>query len=152
MKKLVYHLFLFSMMMSIFGCASAKQYVPLPDQKVEVEDQNKARVYVLRPSLIGSAVPMAVKDGNKLIGDTGGGSFLCWERDVGDGQITGKAENESWVKVYFDKGKRYYILQRMQMGVLIARNKMEILSAEEGKKYMEKCKLPKVVPPKQKAE
>lgn len=127
------------------GCASAKQYVALPDQKVEVENQEMGRIYVLRPSSLGAAISMAVKDDNQLVGDTGAGSFLCWERNPGEAKITGKAENESWVKMYVDKGKRHYVLQRMQMGAFIARNKMEVISEEEGKKYLGKCKPPKVL-------
>jgi hypothetical protein len=132
----------------VSGCATAKQYVPLPNQSVEVENPEMTRIYVLRPSTLGAVIPMAVKDGDQLMGETASASYLCWERPPGDTQITGKAENESWVKNYFDKGKRYYVLQRMQMGAFIERNKLEILTEEEGKKYLKKCHPPKVVAPK----
>ncbi len=144
MKNSIHRFLLFVVLLCLSGCASATQFVALPDQKVDIENKEMARIYVLRPSSVGAAIPMAIKDGNDLIGDTGAESFLCWERNPGEIKITGKAENESWVKMYVDKGKKYYVLQRMQIGAFISRNKLETLSEQDGKKYFVKCKPPKV--------
>ncbi len=130
---------------SICGCASVEQMVPFPDQKVKIENPQMCRIYVMRPAgYFGAAIPMSVKDGDKFIGDTSGASYLCWEREPGDVTISSKSENESWVKLSTVKGQVYYVLQRYEMGFVLARNKLEEVSAEEGLKYLAQCKPPKV--------
>lgn len=66
------------------GCASTQQFVALPNQKLSVENMEMGRIYVLRPEvMLGGAARMKVRDGERLIGDLGTNSFLCWERVPG---------------------------------------------------------------------
>ncbi len=138
---------LFLITLSLIGCASTKQYVPVPNQNVRVEDENKARIYVIRPaSSFGAAIPMAIIDNGLLIGDTGAASYLSWERDPGDVSISGKSENTSKVEFTAKKGDVYYIEQFINMGFAIARNRLELIDEEKGKKLQAACKPPKYVP------
>jgi len=128
----------------LMGCASTTQYVQLPDQSKPIEDPSKARIYVVRPTSFGAAVSMDVRDGDKIIGKTGANGYLCWEREAGQTEVVGKAENTSSLPVTAQEGMVYYIEQRVELGVMRARNRLTLLSEDEGKKKVGKCKPPKV--------
>jgi hypothetical protein len=132
---------LFGMLLVLLpGCASTRQTARIPDLSVPVEDATKARIYVVRPALIGSAVRMKVTDNDELIGKTGPRSYLVWERPPGDAFITSKAEKASSVALKVEAGKAYYILQRIEPGVWYARCLMEEIDEERGKKFIAGCK------------
>ena len=71
MKKNIYFMPLVLLLLLATGCASTKQFVPFPDQMVRIEDPNKARIYVIRPSIVGGAISMEIRDGVMIIGKTG---------------------------------------------------------------------------------
>lgn len=124
------------------GCATTCQSVPIPNQTKMVENPGLARIYVARPTGFGSAVSIRITDNGKYIGNTGPDGYLCWEREPGSAEISGEAENTSTVKLNAKSGEVYYICQHIQMGWWRARNKLEILSEEQGQKYLKKCKPP----------
>lgn len=124
----------------MMACASTKQYVAIPDQSMAV-GADKARIYVLRPVSLGGAVPMKVSDGSTTIGVTGPKGALCWDREPGPADISSHAENVHHLKINAEKGMVYYLLQRVKMGFMIARTKLEQLSKEEGEATLKKCKL-----------
>jgi hypothetical protein len=123
------------------ACASTKQYVAIPDQSMAV-GADKARIYVLRPVSIGGAVPMKVSDGGTAVGVTGPKGALCWDREPGPADIASHAENVHHLNINTEKGMVYYLLQRVKMGFMIARTKLEQLSKEEGEATLKKCNLP----------
>ncbi len=143
-KKLVKLICGLSVLIIISGCASTVQYVPLPDQTKKIEDPNKARIYVARPTSFGSAIPINISDGGKLIGHTGPNGYLCWERDPGKTELKGKAENTSTLTLNMEKGTVYYVQQHINMGFFIARNKLRQMIDDEGEKKVAKCKSPTV--------
>ena len=126
------------------GCASTKQFVPLPDQTKSIEDPSRARIYVVRPTSLGGAISMTVSDGAKKIGSTGPNGYLCWERDPGDTEIRSKAENTAKLPLKCEAGMVYYIGQHVRMGILFARNKLTMLTDAAGKEKVSKCKPPQV--------
>lgn len=128
------------------GCASTTQIVPFPDQMKRVEDPNKARIYVVRPTAFrGGAMSMKVSDGQTLIGKTGPKGYLCWERDPGALEVIGKSENTYRLPFKVEKGMVYYIQQQIQMGTFFTRNKLSQLTEVEGKAMVHNCKPPKPV-------
>ena len=126
------------------GCAKPTQLVPMPDQSVRVEDPEKARIYVIRPSNFGGAISMEVRDNDRTIGFTGPSSYLSWEREPGDVQVIGIAEDTSVQRISAVKGMVYFVLQRLQMGVIKARNELELIGEDEARQYLEKCNPAKV--------
>ena len=126
------------------GCASTKQLVPLPDQTKTVEDSSKARIYVIRPVLIASAISMSVSDGEMKVGSTGPKGYLCWERAPGTTEIRSKSENTAVLPITCKAGEVYYIGQHVRMGILFARNNLSLLTEDEGKAKLSKCKVPLV--------
>lgn len=137
-SKLFVVLFFFA----LAGCASTKQYVAFPDQTKTVDNPEKARVYVLRPEVLGCAISMSVRDQDTLIGRTGGQGYLCWEREPGKTVVTGSAENTSTVELILQKGQAYYIWQEVCMGFVIARNRMQEIPVERARTYLQQCKPP----------
>lgn len=143
MKKSVQLLGLFILLWSISGCASAVQYVPLPDQSKYVEDPNKARIYVLRPSLVGGVWGIPISDGEKPIGISGSFAFLSWERDPGETTIFSGSENKYNLPITVEKGMRYYIeLAIVYGGGALSFN---LIQEDEGKRILnDECKPPQV--------
>ena len=139
------YVMLIALLVGPIGCASTRQYVPIPDQNISIENPDNVRIYVMRPTSFGGGIATTIKDGSEEIGATGPGGYLCWERKPGKTVITGIAENHSNVDLEADKGKAYYIFQHIRIGFFIVRNKMELLSDEEGKTILKKCKAPKKI-------
>ena len=125
------------------GCASNVQFVPIPIGQGRVDDPTKGRVYLIRPSVMGSAASLEVWDGNVHIGNTGSQSYLCWERQTGEATISGKEENTSTVSLWVKTNEVYYIFQHMRMGWVQARNELEVIPAEQATELLKKCKGPK---------
>ena len=88
---------------------------------------------------------MDVADDGKIIGSTGPHGFLCWEREPGDTVISSKAENTSAVKVSAEPGKVNYIFQHIEFGWVSARNRLDLVSEDEGKKVLKECHPPKII-------
>jgi hypothetical protein len=126
------------------GCASTRQMVPLPDQTKLIEDAGKSRIYVVRPSVVGGAISMRVSDGENEIGTTGAKGYLCWEREPGETTIRSHAENEDKLQLNTEAGAIYYIQQQIRVGVMVARNKLKLLSPQQGEDALLKCKPPNV--------
>jgi hypothetical protein len=143
--KIKFLLFLSVIPLLFTGCSSTQQFVRFPDQTKVVEDSSKGRIYVMRPATVGAAISMEVSDDGKIVGSTGPHGFLCWEREPGDAVISSKAENTSAVKVSVQAGKVNYIFQHMAMGLLIARNRLDVVSEDEGKKVLKECHPPTII-------
>jgi len=105
--------------------------------------ENKAIVYILRPTSFGSAIRMNVHCDSTLIGTTNANSYLYLIVDPGNYLIRSKAENKSELPVTVEAGKIYYIEQSVKMGIVYARANLLLVDEEKGKKFMKKCKLAK---------
>ena len=64
---------------------------------------------------------------------------------TGDVVIKSKSENEYTLRLHVEEGKRYYIVQKVEPGILEARTKLEVTGEEEGQKYLSQCTAPKVL-------
>jgi len=145
-RNIVRSIVCIAVLFSMVGCASTQQHVRLPDQSKRVENPEQCRIYILRPAIVGAAIPMSVRNGDKFIGSTGPKSFLCWEREPGKTTISSKAENTSTVDLDAQKGSVYYLVQHIRMGFFIARNKLELVDETKGQEILKKCKPPQVTP------
>jgi len=138
--------FLFAFCLLLTGCASNQQFVRFPDQTKTIEDPSKGRIYVLRPTVVGSAAfSMEVDDAGKIVGNIGPGGFLCWERDPGDTVISSRSENTSVINLNVEAGKANYIFEHMRLGWATPRTELEIVSQDEGKKVLKECHPPTVI-------
>lgn len=137
-------LFIFAIPLLVCGCASNEQYVHYPDQSKIVEDPAKGRIYVIRPKLAGTGVFPQISDDGIGVGSTCPRGFLCWERAPGEAIISGKTDNTSEVTVEVQAGKVNYIIQTINVGWISTDNHLDIVSEQEGKDALIKCKPPEL--------
>jgi len=131
----------------ITGCASSRQFVPLPDQGKRVDDPSKGRIYVMRPaSGFWENGTMNISEDGKFIGRTGPRGFICWERRPGATIVTGKAEGISQAPLTIEPGGVYFIFEHVRMGFLMARNELEVLDEQRGKEVLKHCHPAKIAP------
>lgn len=125
------------------GCASNVQFVRFPDQTKPIQDPAKARIYVVRPTSYGGVASMEIWDAGRHVANTGPESYVCWERDPGRTEVTGREENASTVNLDLAPAQIVYIWQHVSIGWAQARNRLEIVSDEKGRQLVSKCKPPK---------
>lgn len=130
----------------ITGCASPKQLVPFPDQSLVVNDPANARIYVMRPEpFFGAAVRFQVWDGEMQIGQTGGASYLSWERTPGTMHLVNQAEVAFELDETVEAGRRYYYQQTVDMGLFMARSRLlPIVDEKQGETMLARCKEPEL--------
>ena len=102
---------------------------------------DKAIVYVIRPTSMGNKVQSKLALDGKWLGSNRGNNYFYFTADPGDHYFCSKAENRSVLQVNLEAGKTYYLQQKIQMGFMKARNKLVLLTEEEGTKGLEKCHL-----------
>jgi hypothetical protein len=135
--------FLFAATIFLFGCVASK----LTTQELHsVKNQNppdgKALIYIVRPSsYFGAAIKFKVACDNVSIGSTMGGQFIYSFVEPGKVQIISAAENDAKLFLITEPNKTYYIEQVVQMGLIVARNKLVRLNDIKGKVALNKCKL-----------
>ncbi len=143
MKKLVLCLTVSLILLSVVGCSTTtSQTVAIPDLTKQIANPKMGRIYVVRPTMYGGIAPINITDNGKLIGTTKGDGYLCWERLPGKAEISAQAENLSMVSLDVESSKTYYVCQHIKMGWVAARNTLEVVSEEKGKKFLKKCKPP----------
>lgn len=97
---------------------------------------DKAIVYVLRPSLMGNKVQTKLAVDGQWSGVNRGNNYFFFTLDPGEHYFCSQAENHSLLTLKVEAGKTYYLQQHVQMGVMKARNKLDIMTEEEGKKKL----------------
>ena len=96
----------------------------------------KAIVYVLRPSLMGNKVQTKLAVDGDWKGVNRGNNYFFFTLDPGEHYFCSQAENHSLLTLKLEAGKTYYLQQHVQMGVMKARNKLESMTEDEGKKKL----------------
>lgn len=126
----------------MFGCVSSSQFVKYAHE--EDLGSGSARIYVLRPSIFGSAFRMKVFANDKLIGKTGPKSYLCWDVPEGEYTLKSSAENVDVFTVNAKAGKTYFMKQKYQQGIFSVRSSLEHLEERDGPALISKLKQPEV--------
>ena len=118
------------------GCASVAMVDPQRDAAAKsfVAPADKAGLYIYRNESMGAAVKMDVAIDGQAVGQTAANTYLYKEVAPGKRVITSSAENTATLEVDARPGALYYVWQEVKMGVLYARNKLHLVSEEEGKK------------------
>jgi len=140
------------------GCATTKQVVAFPDQSKIVEDQGKARIYVIGSpffmNIVSHNTAVAVVADNIWVGDIVGHSYLCWEREAGMVTIVGRRLKSNRVYFNIERGKVYYVLLNifpfwagpldLHPGGGELHAKLELVDEKTGQSALLKCKPPEV--------
>jgi hypothetical protein len=126
------------------SCASTTQYVKYSGK--ELNQEKNAKIYVIRSTNFGSGIKMKIYQDDKLIGKLGPKSYLAWEVDPSEGDITiiSKSENKDMLTISPKAGKTYYIKQKIKMGWAIARTGLEFLDENEAKEMLSNLKKPQM--------
>jgi hypothetical protein len=103
----------------------------------------KAIVYIVRPTIMGMAVPMRLDCDSFQVGWINARTYLYTILDPGEHSFKALSENEFHLKVVLEPGKIYYMEQQVKMGIMFARTKLKMLDDEKGKKYLEKLMISK---------
>ena len=90
---------------------------------------------------MGAAVKMDVDFDGKPIGQTVAKSYFALEVAPGKHTLISKAENDSVLDVDAEAGKNYFVWQEVKMGLMYARNKLQIVDEVAGKAGVSECKL-----------
>ena len=140
---------LFLIVLITGSCASTKQFQNFTHNKTL--DNNKARIYVIRPGFTGGAVSTSLFCDDVLMGKTGGNGFLCWDVEEGKhvvgntqlihaGATLGAANNEDLFVINAKPGKIYFIKQYPRMGGF----SFEFMDNKEGGKFLKGKSTPKI--------
>ena len=127
----------------VSGCAT----VPMASVERDTQSKtfsvkpDKANIYVYRSESMGGAVKMDVDIDGKPIGQTVAKSYFAMEVAPGKHTLTSKAENDSILDVEAEAGKNYFVWQEVKMGLLYARNKLQLVDDATGKAGVSECKL-----------
>ena len=166
-NKFIVPLFLVLLVLhALVGCGTTQQIAHLPDQSKLIEEQGKGRIYVIGSplfmNLASNNITITVAANEKLIGYIVGHGYLCWERDPGTETIValpeaevyygGHYKSKSTVDLYIENGKVYYVLLhifpawenvfQLHPGGGEIHTKLEIVTEEQGKEELLKCKPP----------
>ena len=90
---------------------------------------------------MGAAVKMDVELDGKLVGQTVAKSYFALEVPPGKHTLISKAENDSVLDVIAEAGKNYFVWQEVKMGLMYARNKLQLVDEAIGKVGVAESKL-----------
>jgi hypothetical protein len=100
--------------------------------------EGKAMVYVLRPTMMGNKIQTKLAVDGEWKGVNRGNNYFFFPLDPGEHYVCSKAENRSVMTIKVEAGKTYYLQQHIHMGVMKARNSVDSMTEEGGKKKLEK--------------
>lgn len=131
------------------ACSSTKNIASVVDPvKSLTAPEGKALVYVVRPSKVGFLINFKVYCDNEFIGLTKGKTYIYAYIEPGQHIFMSQAENKDEVDIELEANKTYFLLQIPKMGLIKARNRIQVLDESAGRAELAKCKLAKgfVVP------
>lgn len=114
-----------------YTAGTDKSQHPTPAQPAD-----KALIYVLRPSMIGNKIQSKLAVDGEWKGVNRGNNYFFFTLDPGEHYFCSLAENHSLLTLKVEAGKTYYIQQHVEMGIMKARNKIDQMTEEEGKKKL----------------
>jgi hypothetical protein len=142
--------FLVAIALGISACASvpmapaqydtaAKAFTPPPP--------DRAHVYVYRNEGFGASVKMDLKLDGQPAGTTVAKTFALLPMLPGQHRLTSEAENTSELMLSVRPGEILFVWQEVKMGVLYARNKLQLVPTQTGSKGVLECNLIGMPPP-----
>lgn len=99
-----------------------------------------AVVYVYRDQTVGMAIGMDVLLDGQSIGKTKAKRYIRAEIAPGSHLLSCTTEAKSELPLELEAGKVYYVWQQVKMGLVVARNKLQIVDEAKGQKGVKACK------------
>lgn len=125
------------------GCASVPMADPAQDQAAKsfTVSPGKSKIYVYRNENFGAAVTLDVFINGRPLGQTVAKTYLVAEVDPGPHRVMGKGENEHLIDLNTVAGRVYYVWQEVKMGLMFARNQLQVVDEQTGRAGVMECKL-----------
>jgi len=101
----------------------AKKFEAVPD---------KAVIYVVRDAMDLGDVQAQIRVGDKLLLKTNPGTYYRWEVPAGKHTITGYAEDIGTITVQVERGRIYFVQQRV-VGMRVPSSRFELVGEPEGR-------------------
>ena len=130
-------------LLCLAGCASVKMGDAGKDAaaKTFVAPKDGAGIYIYRNETMGAAVKMDVALDGSPIGQTAAKTYFYREVRPGKHVVTSVAENSESLEIDAEPGVLYYVWQEVKMGILRARNKLQLVDENVGKQGVLESKL-----------
>jgi len=110
-------------------------------QTAPAQPLDKGLIYVIRPTHVGMLIQTKLAVDGKWVGINRADNYFYIELEPGPHYFCSQAENHSLLSLVVEAGKTYYLQQKITMGLMKARNDLQLLNEEEGKKGLAKCNL-----------
>lgn len=120
--------------------AAAAPVSAVAQDSLFVPKDDVAIVYIFRNQSIGMAIGMNVELDGQNIGKTGAKRYIRAEVQPGAHILTCTTESKSVLPFNAEAGKIYYVWQQVKMGVLVARNDLQLVNEATGQKGVNACK------------
>ena len=119
-----------------YTASTDKTTHPTPEPPPEM-----AMIYVLRPTMMGNGIQTKLAVDGEWKGVNRGNNYFFFPLRPGEHYVCSKAENRSVITINVEAGKTYYLQQHITMGVLKARNSVDVMKEDEAKGKLEKLNL-----------
>jgi hypothetical protein len=127
------------------GCAAHVPMAPneadMAVKKFKEPTNGSAGVYIYRDEFFGAAIKMNIFVDDKFIGQTAANTYHYVEVAPGKHIFKGSSENDSIIDIEVMANKLYYIWQEVKMGIIYARNKLQLVDKVTGQEGVIKSKL-----------
>jgi hypothetical protein len=101
----------------------------------------KAMIYVLRATMMGNKVQTKLAVDGEWKGVNRGNNYFFFELAPGEHYVCSQAENRATLTIQVEAGKTYYLQQHIEMGIMKARNSVDIMPEDKAKEKLAKMHL-----------
>jgi len=142
MSKIYFLLFISFLLAGCSAISKTSKDLDLNAKNLSPTD-DKALVYIVRPSFYGGMEIFKVAVNGNSIGSASGKRFLFTLLEPGMYTFSSIAENQSELPIVIEAGKTYFLEMKVQTGLFSARTKLVRINEQEGQFKLQKCFLSK---------
>jgi hypothetical protein len=111
------------------------------DHTMGVQSPDKALIYIIRDTMLGNAIQTKLAVDGQWVGVNKGNNYFFISVTPGTHYFCSRAENHSAIELTVEAGKTYYLHQEVEMGIMKARTKLEVMDADKALKKLPKLNL-----------
>ncbi|MGR6034261.1 MAG: DUF2846 domain-containing protein [Candidatus Nitrosoglobus sp.] len=131
----------------VTGCATVPM-APAKEDTLRKEfvtpSKDTASLYIYRDSKLGGALKKTISIDGQIIGETAPMTYFYRAIKPGVHRLSTESEfGDNTLTLEVIGGKNYFVRQYIKMGVFVGGANLELVSEEEGKESVKKCKLAK---------
>ncbi|WP_026315417.1 DUF2846 domain-containing protein [Riemerella columbina] len=144
MNKYLKNISLFSVLGFCLSCSSTSQYVKFTPPSDSISE-NSSMICVIRPkSAFGAALKSKIYQDDKLIGNLGYASYLCWETQPQSTKVIATTENKDILELNLFPASKNFIRLDYTMGFAVGRAKLVPIKKSEFDQYLPQVKQPTI--------